>query len=190
MSATLDAAPIAEYLRNCPVIRSEGKLFDVRCRTPHMLRFRSSVRSPSASEDRGRRRCARLFPGLPKFTARFGNASSGPYPRSSPDPALRRPVAGRTGPRCTAGGPTKSHLSTNVAESSITIEGVTTVIDSGLARISRRFALDRPADIECPAIGKASAIQRAGRAGRTRPGRSDPPLFLRGLSTPARSRCS
>ena len=63
-------------------------------------------------------------------------------------------------------------LSTNVAESSITIEGVTTVIDSGLARIADRFALDRPADLNVQRIGKASAIQRAGRAGRTRPGRA------------------
>ena len=63
-------------------------------------------------------------------------------------------------------------LSTNVAESSITIDGVTVVIDSGLARI----ATDNPdtglPTLEVRRISKASAAQRAGRAGRTRPGRA------------------
>src|SRR5262249_20847981 len=62
-------------------------------------------------------------------------------------------------------------LSTNVAETSLTIEGVRTVIDSGLARLVHfdaargvdRWSLER--------ISRASADQRAGRAGRTAPGR-------------------
>jgi ATP-dependent helicase HrpB len=62
-------------------------------------------------------------------------------------------------------------LSTNVAESSVTIEGVTAVIDSGLARV----AVDSPwtglPSLQVKRISQASATQRAGRAGRTAPGR-------------------
>ncbi len=62
-------------------------------------------------------------------------------------------------------------LSTNVAESSVTIEGVTAVIDSGLARV----AVDSPwtglPSLNVQRISQASATQRAGRAGRTAPGR-------------------
>ncbi len=61
-------------------------------------------------------------------------------------------------------------LATNVAETSVTVEGVTAVVDSGLARILRYDAgvgLDR---LELSRISRASAEQRAGRAGRTQPG--------------------
>jgi ATP-dependent helicase HrpB len=63
-------------------------------------------------------------------------------------------------------------FSTNVAESSITIDGVTTVIDSGLARIASDSPYTGLPTLEVRRISKASAIQRAGRAGRTRPGRA------------------
>jgi ATP-dependent helicase HrpB len=63
-------------------------------------------------------------------------------------------------------------LSTNVAESSITIEGVTTVIDSGLARIASDSVSTGLPTLEVRRISQASAKQRAGRAGRSRPGRA------------------
>src|SRR5439155_2776691 len=62
-------------------------------------------------------------------------------------------------------------LATNIAETSLTIDGVRTVIDSGLARVAGydpRRGLDR---LELKRISRASATQRAGRAGRTAPGR-------------------
>ena len=62
-------------------------------------------------------------------------------------------------------------LATNVAETSLTVEGVTTVIDSGLARVARydaRHGLNRCGWRRSAA---PSAEQRAGRAGRTAPGR-------------------
>ena len=62
-------------------------------------------------------------------------------------------------------------LATNIAETSVTIEGVETVIDTGLARVPRfepRLGLER---LERVRISRASADQRAGRAGRTGPGR-------------------
>ena len=61
-------------------------------------------------------------------------------------------------------------LSTNVAESSVTIEGVTAVIDSGLARVAEDSPWSGLPSLRIARISRASAIQRAGRAGRLRPG--------------------
>ncbi|MBI2390321.1 MAG: DEAD/DEAH box helicase [Deltaproteobacteria bacterium] len=63
-------------------------------------------------------------------------------------------------------------LSTNVAETSVTIEGVVAVIDSGLARIAGHDPWTGRATLDVGKISRASAIQRAGRAGRVRPGRA------------------
>lgn len=62
-------------------------------------------------------------------------------------------------------------LATNIAESSLTIPGVNTVIDSGLSRVAMVAHWSGLPRLETKPISKASAIQRAGRAGRTGPGR-------------------
>lgn len=61
-------------------------------------------------------------------------------------------------------------LATNVAETSLTIDGVTAVLDSGLARIPAHDAWSGLPLLETRAVSQASCIQRAGRAGRTAPG--------------------
>ena len=61
-------------------------------------------------------------------------------------------------------------LATNVAETSITVPGIGFVIDTGVARISRFSARSRIQRLPIEAISKASAEQRAGRAGRVAPG--------------------
>src|SRR6185312_5942862 len=61
-------------------------------------------------------------------------------------------------------------LSTNVAETSVTIDGVVAVIDSGLARVSTCSPWSGLPSLKVAKISRASATQRAGRAGRTRPG--------------------
>jgi ATP-dependent helicase HrpB len=62
-------------------------------------------------------------------------------------------------------------LSTNVAESSVTIEGIGVVIDSGLARVPVHSAWSGLPSLAVARVSQASANQRAGRAARTRPGR-------------------
>ena len=62
-------------------------------------------------------------------------------------------------------------LSTNVAETSVTIDGVTTVIDSGLMRLASHSPWSGLPTLTTVKVSRASAIQRAGRAGRTREGR-------------------
>ena len=71
----------------------------------------------------------------------------------------------RPGPR------RKVILATNVAETSVTIDGVVCVIDSGLARIARHSPWSGLPSLQIEPVSKASCTQRAGRAGRTRPGR-------------------
>ena len=63
-------------------------------------------------------------------------------------------------------------FSTNVAETSVTIEGVEAVIDSGLARIAKYDPWSGRPSLEVAKISRASAAQRAGRAGRLGPGRA------------------
>ncbi len=62
-------------------------------------------------------------------------------------------------------------LSTNVAESSVTVEGVTSVVDSGLARFATYSPWSGLPTLHIGRVSKASAKQRAGRAARTQPGR-------------------
>ena len=195
MSATLDAAPIAKFLGGCPILRSEGKLYDLKIEyTPHSaapleeqvagalerlikngLDGDVLVFLPGAAEIRRAARAIERFGLL--VVPLHGDLSPAEQDRAVMRADRRKVI-----------------LSTNVAESSITMEGVTAVIDSGLARV----AVDSPwtglPSLNVQRISQASATQRAGRAGRTRPGRvirlytaedfhrrpvSDPPEILR-----------
>jgi ATP-dependent helicase HrpB len=172
MSATLDAAPIAKFLGECPILRSDGKLHEVRIDyTPHSAAALDEQVASALERltDEGLDGDVLVFlPGAAEIrraaraVERFG--------------LLTVPLHGDLSPAeqdraVTPGDRRKVILSTNVAESSITIEGVTAVIDSGLARV----AVDSPwtglPSLNVHRISQASATQRAGRAGRTRPGR-------------------
>ena len=175
MSATLDAAPIASYLGQCPVLRSEGKLFDIALSyTPHSAapleeQVASAVSRALDSEGDmlvflpGSAEIRRAARACEAVAERSGSLLLSLYGSLSPDEQDRavRPADRR-----------KIILSTNVAESSITIDGVTVVIDSGLARIASDSPSTGLPALQVQRISKASAIQRAGRAGRTQPGRA------------------
>ncbi len=176
MSATLDAAPIAHFLDGCPVLRSEGRRFDLSIEyVPYapaplheqvkdaLERLLSEQHSgevlvflPGAAEIR---RTARICEPLARKFNRILLPLYGDLPASEQD----RAVAPASQP--------KVILSTNVAESSITIDGVTAVIDSGLARIATYSPWTGLPTLRIGRISKASARQRAGRAARTAPGR-------------------
>ena len=172
MSATLDAAPVARFLGDCPILRSEGKLFPIEIEyTPHSpapleeqvaqalerligkgLDGDVLVFLPGAAEIRRAARAIERF-GLLVLPL-HGDLSPAEQDRAIA-PANRRKVI----------------LSTNVAESSITVEGVTAVIDSGLARVATDSPWTGLPSLNVQRISQASATQRAGRAGRTAPGR-------------------
>jgi ATP-dependent helicase HrpB len=179
MSATLDAGPIARYLGDAPIVRSEGRTFPVaveyqapaRAREPVSGRVERALRSLSdTGTDLGDvlvflpgwdeiRRTQRAIEPLARDCGWLVLPLHGSLPAAEQDRALR-PADRR-----------KIVLSTNVAETSLTIDGVTVVIDSGLVRSASydaRRGLDR---LDLERISRASADQRAGRAGRTAPGR-------------------
>ena len=177
MSATLAAAPIAQYLGGCPILRSEGRLFglsithqpysalplekQVAAAIENLLRQKHSgdilVFLPGAAEIR---RTARECHSLATKHNLLVLPLHGDLTPAEQDRAVS-----------SAGQEKKVILSTNVAESSITIEGVTAVIDSGLARIARDSPWTGLPTLEIGRVSKASATQRAGRAARTAPGR-------------------
>jgi len=176
MSATLDAAPIAAYLGNCPVLRSEGRLFDLSIThqpysaLPLEKQVAAALEGLIAQEPTGDvlvflpgageiRRAERECRGLAArhdllLLPLYGDLSAAEQDRAV-FPAPQRKVI----------------LSTNVAESSVTVEGVTAVIDGGLARIASDSPWSGLPTLEVSRISKASATQRAGRAARTAPGR-------------------
>jgi ATP-dependent helicase HrpB len=176
MSATLDVAPVASFLGDCPVLRSEGKRFDLAIEhvpysnAPLHEQVRDALESllgdkqpgdvlvflPGAAEIR---RAARACEAVARGANRIVLPLHGDLPASEQD----RAVAPASQP--------KIILSTNVAESSITIDGVRTVIDSGVARMAAWSHWTGLPTLRVGRISKASARQRAGRAARTAPGR-------------------
>jgi len=176
MSATLNAAPVAQFLGDCPVVRSEGRLFELSVQhlpySPEPLHAQVKgalelllregnagdilVFLPGAAEiHRAMRFCAPL--------ARNANLIALPLHGDLTPAEQDRVVA--------PAAQSKLILATNVAESSVTIDGVTAVIDSGLARIAAYSAWTGLPTLNIGRVSKASAQQRAGRAGRTGPGR-------------------
>jgi ATP-dependent helicase HrpB len=177
MSATLQTAPVAAYLHNCPVLRSEGRLFDLEVThlpysaEPLENQVANSLEQLVKSKPDGD--VLVFLPGAAEIrrAARACEASAKRYD------LLVLPLHGDLSPAeqdraVTPAVQRKVILSTNIAESSITIEGVTAVIDSGLARVATDSPWTGLPTLQVSRISKASATQRAGRAARTAPGRA------------------
>lgn len=181
MSATLDAAPVAALLggvgeRAAPVIHSVGRTHPIetfwrpiREGTPWVAGVAQAVRREAAEAagdllvflpgvgELERVRRALLdgaAPGAPEVLLLHGGLAL------SAQDAIRR---GGTGPRII--------LTTSVAESSVTVEGVRSVVDAGLARVPRFDARSGMTRLETVRVSRASADQRRGRAGRQSAGR-------------------
>jgi ATP-dependent helicase HrpB len=176
MSATLDVGPIAAFL-GAPTLRAEGRRFDVtleHLRAPDDRPLHSQVASavralvagglegdvlvflPGAAEiRRAREACEPIAREADLFVVPLHGDLSADEQDRAVGPASRRKVI----------------LSTNVAESSVTIEGVVAVVDGGLARVAAHAPWSGLPVLRVEKISRASAAQRAGRAGRTRPGR-------------------
>ena len=176
MSATLDAAPIAKFLGDCSVITAPGALFELSVRhmpyspRPVEEQLCDAVESilqespsgdilaflPGAAEiHRAMRQCGALA----RRSGLLLLPLHGSLTPAEQDRALS-PAAQR-----------KLVLATNVAESSITVDGVNAVIDSGMARVATYSPWSGLPILQVARISRASAVQRAGRAARTGPGR-------------------
>ncbi len=178
MSATLDAGALRSYLAPCEVLQSQGRTFPVRIEyLPKAVNFEQDpVWDVAARECE---RAAGLTPGdllvfmpgayeISRTVQALGASRElrdfvifplhGELPPEQQDRAVERYEQ------------RKIIVSTNVAETSLTIEGVTTVIDAGLARMARFDPHRGINTLLIEKISAASADQRAGRAGRTAPG--------------------
>jgi ATP-dependent helicase HrpB len=177
MSATLEAARVSTLLGGAPVVRSEGRAHDVAVRwvprrpTERLdaavaAAVRRAVREeagdalvflPGAADIR-RTEAALSGGGLPAdvdVRPLFGALSAEAQDAAlAPSPAGRRRVV----------------LATDIAETSLTVEGVRIVVDSGQARSPRFDPRSGLTKLQTRPISRASAEQRAGRAGRRGPG--------------------
>ncbi|MGL5448328.1 MAG: ATP-dependent helicase HrpB [Rhabdaerophilum sp.] len=177
MSATLDDQRISALLGDAPVIRSEGRNFPILTRYPGRdatKRIEEQMATAIVSAVRSEKGSILAFlPGQGEIerVARLLDEAKlpadtdlcplyGALDFAKQDAAIKPATPGRR----------KIVLATAIAETSITIEGVRIVIDSGLARVPRYepdLGLSR---LETVRVSRASADQRRGRAGRTEPG--------------------
>lgn len=178
MSATLETSVLRDYLAPCEVLVSQGRSFPVAIEyLPRSVNFdQDPVWSVAARE------CARVaakqkgdllvfMPGAYEISRTVQALQNEPDLRGF----LLLPLHGELPPEAQDRAVArydarKIIVSTNVAETSLTIDGVTAVVDAGLARMAR-FDPNRGINtLLIEKISQASADQRAGRAGRTAPG--------------------
>lgn len=177
MSATLDGARVSALLDDCPVIESLGRMFPVAVR--HMPRdprapieeamaeaVRRALREEAGSilcflpGAREIERCAQRLRESLRDPATSVHPLYGALDPAEQDAAIAPAAAGRR----------KVVLATSIAETSLTIEGVRVVIDSGLTRRPRYEPGLGLARLETVRVSQAAAEQRKGRAGRLAPG--------------------
>ncbi|MBL8961140.1 MAG: ATP-dependent helicase HrpB [Gemmatimonadetes bacterium] len=177
MSATLAAEPVARLLGHAPVITSEGRSWpvDVRYAAPRDAhqRLEGSVVAliQRALRETPEGDVLAFLPGqaeIARVQQRLADDQVaaevhplwGSLSFAEQDRALQPSPAGRR----------KVILATSIAESSLTIDGVRIVVDSGVSRVPRFSPRTGMTRLETVRVSRASADQRAGRAGRQAPG--------------------
>lgn len=176
MSATLDNARLSQLLPEAPVVVSEGRSFPVE-------RLYQPLASHQRLEDGTAAAVKRLLaeqpgslllflPGvaeinrvLERLTGEVASDTDlcplyGALPLAQQQKAIQPAASGRR----------KVVLATNIAETSLTIEGIRLVVDSGLERVARYDVRNGLTRLATQRISQASMVQRAGRAGRLEPG--------------------
>jgi len=176
MSATMDGARVARLLGDAPVVETQGRAFPVETRylgSDPLQRLEDQVASavlgalltepgsalvflPGQAEiARTAERLAGKVPGDVDIAPLYGQLSPAEQDRAvQPAPAGRRKVV----------------LATSIAETSLTIEGVRIVVDSGFSRVPAYEPATGLTTLETRRVSRAGADQRRGRAGRIEPG--------------------
>jgi ATP-dependent helicase HrpB len=167
MSATMDVGHVAAFLADCPIVEVPGRVH------PLEISNRPGVDADRAVADAWPQSAGSLLcflPGAPeirrtaeRLAPRFASRTPilplhGSLSSDAQDAAIQ-PAAGR-----------RIILATNVAETSLTVPGVTCVVDSGLHKVARYDPARAIDSLDIERISIDSADQRAGRAGRTAPG--------------------
>src|SRR6201996_8668695 len=176
MSATIDGARVARLLRGAPVVESQGRAFAVETRYVERdpaQRLEDQITSMALAALRADSGSALVFlPGQAEISRTAERLTGRPpadtdlaplYGQLSPaeqDRAVQPAPPGRR----------KIVLATSIAETSLTIEGVRIVIDSGYRRVPAYEPATGLTRLETIRVSRAGADQRRGRAGRTEPG--------------------
>ena len=190
MSATLDAKKFQDYFQNAPLLKVPGRTFPVevfytaepernyveaavrttmhihQCEGPgDILVFLTGEQEIEQACDEIREKSRSMGADVPELVV---------YPlySSLPPQAQRKIFSAAPGPRVPGGPPgRKVVISTNIAETSLTIDGIVYVVDPGFSKQKVYNPRIRVESLLVSPISRASARQRAGRAGRTRPGK-------------------
>ncbi len=176
MSATLDAEPVAEYLDECPILISEGQSYPVEVgylpRADHRpLPTQAAEEVERIINDDAPGDILVFMPGRGEINATLDALRH----LQTDEPVACIPLHGALEPKEQDQAFAKNALrkvvvATNVAETSITIDGIRHVVDSGVARVARYDAERGIGTLSLEPISRASADQRKGRAGRTATG--------------------
>lgn len=182
MSATLDAEPVADYLGRaaapsaCPILISEGQSFPVEVRyldypdqRPKTEQAADAVESIVNSGESGD--ILVFMPGMGEINATLNALRAARTQERLAFVPLHGELPPEEQDRAFVPNPLrKVVVATNVAETSVTIDGIRHVVDSGEARVARYDAERGIGTLFIEEISRASADQRKGRAGRTAPG--------------------
>jgi ATP-dependent helicase HrpB len=167
MSATLDSAPVSAFLDNCPVIDVPGRTFPIEV-SYHPGQTVADAAIDLLTTTDGQVLC--FLPGAPEIRRAVAELQHkagsgvevvplhGSLEAGDQDLALRPSIRRRV------------IVATNIAETSLTVPGVTAVIDAGLQKVARYDAERGIDSLETERITMDAADQRAGRAGRLAPG--------------------
>lgn len=190
MSATLDAGKFQRYFEDCPLLSVPGRTFPVEIFfTPNAEKdyleaaIRTVIQIHMCEETEGdillfltgqeeiEEACKRIDREITNLGSDIGALSCIPLYSTLPPAAQQRIFEPAPPNRPNGAISRKCVVSTNIAETSLTIDGVVFVIDPGFSKqkvYNPRIRVESL--LVCP-ISKASAMQRAGRAGRTKPGK-------------------
>ncbi len=168
MSATLDAQPVARYLGDCPTMTVEGRLHPVTIEHHPSLGMVDAI---IVELERPGRHILCFLPGAGDIR-RVQTELSQRLPRGVRVLPLHGSLQSEAQDAALSScAERKVILATNIAETSLTVDGVTTVIDGGQQKVMRCDYDRGLSRLELERISRDSADQRAGRAGRTGPGR-------------------
>ncbi|GAB5029941.1 pre-mrna-splicing factor atp-dependent rna helicase-like [Nannochloropsis oceanica] len=190
MSATLDAEKFQKYFGDAPLLRVPGRMFKVEVfYTPeperdyvqaairttlqiHLCEEPGDVLVFLTGEEEIEDACRKIRDESLNYTSTHGELAVFPLYSSLPPIQQQKIFSDAPGPKVPGGPPgRKVVVSTNIAETSLTIDGIVYVVDPGFSKQKIYNPRVRVESLLVSPISKASAQQRSGRAGRTRPGK-------------------
>jgi pre-mRNA-splicing factor ATP-dependent RNA helicase DHX15/PRP43 len=189
MSATLNAQRFQEYFDGAPLLSVPGRLFPVEvfftqvAEEDYVAAAVKTVLQIHAFEDPGdillfltgeeeiETACRNIKKEVNRYGESVGKLSVVPLYSSLPPSSQQKIFEPAPGPNSKNMPGRKCIVATNIAETSLTIDGIVYVVDSGLSKQKTYNPRMRVESLVVAPISKASAKQRAGRAGRTRPGK-------------------